>query len=345
MTYKDEFEKNLNDDWNGNPFENDDSAVEIKKLRKNLRARNFKIILAAIVSVGMICFGIVYLVLPTFEKSYWNPEDNSYELDEWTTDLELTLTAYAELFLPRHTILDVRSTNDGVGKYDLEIQYWNLAEYENDFTYGSLDKNEISLPKELEEFVSMNAFENACNPPYPQDQEDKDVIYQRLSELPDYISIEAAISFPDDLNMEELLTLKEQLGDRGHIGWVGIRNCPQSDQLYPLIGIKPFSGGTIWGGINDDYPNLIILGEEKTADNLETHFKSLLQFMSDREEFGKGVGNEQSLYYEEILKYVEEVCVKTYGCYMTGEPQVFMELMDQGIISKIQMYDAFINVR
>lgn len=345
MTYKDELEKNLNDDWNESPFENDNSAAEMKKIRKNLRARNFKMILAAMVSFGMICFGIIYLVLPTFEKKYWNPEDNSYELDEWTTDLKLTLTAYAELFLPRHTILDVRSTNEGLGRYDLEIQYWNLSEYENNFTYANLDKNVISLPKELESTTAINDFENACNPPYPQEQEEKDAIYQRLSELPDYIHVEAAISFSDDLSMEELVMLEEKLGDTASVGWVGIRNCPQSDQLYPLIGMKPFSGGTIWGGINDDYPYLIILGEDRTAQNLELHFKSLLQFMRDREEIGKGAGNEQALYYEEILEYVEKNGVNTYGCYLTGEPQVFMELMDQGIISKIQIHDAFIDVK
>lgn len=347
MTYKDDFEKNINDEWIEDVLSDHDSMVEMKKIRKNLRMRNFKIIITAIISFAIVLLGIIYLVIPTLEKKYWNPEDNTYELDEWTTDLELTLSTYTELFLPRHFIIDVQSTNEGLGRYDLEIQYWKAPEYENYFIYGNLDKNIISLPKELQDVTYINDFENACNPPYPQEQEEKNEIYQRLSELPDYIQVEAAISFSSDLNMDELIAMNEKLGDNASIGWVGIRHCPSSAQRYPLIGIKPFSGGVVWDGINDDYPYLIITGEEKTAENLEIHFKSLLQFMSDREADGKGIGNINGpeFYYGEILNYVEQNGVNAYGCYVTGKPQVFIELMDQGIISKIQIHDAFIDVR
>ena len=151
-----------------------------------------------------------------------------------------------------------------------------------------------------------------------------------------------AASFPEDLTMEELLNFQSTLKN-GTIGWIGIRNSEVDKQRLPLCGMTPFSGVILWENINDSYPYFNIKGEERTAESLAQHFKSLLKYSIDRETEDKGVGREPVSYYNEVLEYVEENGVNCYGCYLAASPATVLELLDNGVINQAWPMDAWID--
>lgn len=333
----------LDDEWNDTPIMEMPAQDEMKKVRKHLRRRNASMLLVCMVLVIALLAGTFYILIPSLESKYWNPDIDSYEC-EYNTDLELTLAAYSELFIPGQGIMNVASTRTEFATYDLIIQYWNIDSGENHYSYGTLKKNELTIPQELMSVCPMNIFENACFPAYPLDDDVKQRTYEKLAALPDYVEVEAAVSFAEDMNMEELLAFDEENEGAGII-WIGIRSCPEDVQRAPLVGMAPFAGGVIREGINDDYPYFEIKGEERSAENLEAHFKSLLQFMKDQEAKEKGVGYPNgSDYYDFVLDYVENNGVESYGCYMKASPEFYLELLDSGIASQVWTLEGRIDI-
>ena len=89
-----------------------------------------------------------------------------------------------------------------------------------------------------------NIFERGCFGFGAFGDEFNEDVYDRLSRLPEYVKVYAAVSFPEDLTMEELIAFSDSLKD-GEVCWIGIRHVEENRQLLPLCGIYPFSGGKI----------------------------------------------------------------------------------------------------
>ena len=159
--------------------------------------------------------------------------------------------------------------------------------------------------------------------------------------LPEYVEVLAAVSFPEDLTMEELIALQEQLED-DHIVWAGIRRCGDDRQRYPLAGIKPFIGGLVMDSVNEYYPYFDVKSQRTTPEALEQHFQSLLQYLVDFTETNGAIGYETGETYRETLDYVAEHGVHSYGAFIIGSPQTFLELWENGTASQIWIQDAWI---
>ena len=77
----------------------------------------------------------------------------------------------------------------------------------------------------------------------------------------------------------------------------------------------------------------------------EEHFKSVLRFLNDRQQAGRGIQVPDSPnYYSDALAYVEEHGVNVYGCYITASPQFFLRLIQQENIQYISLYDAWLTL-
>lgn len=333
----------LDSQWEAAPIE-EAPQVEMKKVRRSLWKRNALIVLTSLVLAAALLFGMVQYAIPAAEAKYWDPTAKSYP--GYTNDLTLTMNAYSELFAPEQNIYSVNATRTGFASYSLSVAQWHTRDH-GDISYltASLNKSELSFPNGFWEFCSANIFERATYPFYFQDEEFDQNSRESLGQLPDYVQVRAAISFPEDLSMEELIAFHNSL-ENGYVEWVGIRNSELDQQRYPLCGMKPFEGGVYYEHINEDYPYFDIKDREKTAENLETHFKSLLQYSQDQFAAGTGIkagSYATDSYYQLSLDYIEEHGVYTYGCFVSGPAQLFLDLLDSGTASQVWIQDAWIN--
>lgn len=347
-----ELEKNqliaeyLDEQWNDQVPVPAAPIEEMKQVRKTLRRRNVLIVLTSLVLTAALLLGTVYIVIPAVETLYWDPAVTSYGTP-YSTDLELMLAAYTELFCPDLNISSVTAARSGFAAYDIIIQYWNNHRGgEGHFASGTIDKGELSLPMGFLDMCAVNIFDRATYPFFPAREGHLEEIREKLAELPDYMTIVAAVSFPEDKSMEEILEFNDRLID-GQVGWTAIRTGPLDEQILPLCGMNIFQWGTPRMEANEYYPCLDTKSVEMTPGNLETHFKSLLRFSADQAANGTGIPNEYRIgrcYYTDVLQYVEENGVYSYGGYVSGTPETFLALIESGAVSRVWIEDVWISV-
>lgn len=319
---------------------------EMKQVRKTLRKRNVLIVLTSLVLVAVLLLGTVYIGIPAAERLYWNPSQNSYGMT-YCDDLELMLSAYTELFCPDVNISFVSSDRTGFARYDISIQYWDANRGgDNRYVSATIDKGVLDIPRGVLENCPVNIFDRATYPFYPAPEGWKEKVIEKLEQLPQYITVTAAVSFPEDKSMTDLLFFQACLRD-GSVGWVGIRTSPENEQLLPLCGMAPFRGGVVRSEINDTYPCFELSGLVSSTTNLETHFISLLQLSADQANTGTGIGvqyiKDQS-YYAQALEYVKENGVYSYGCYVSASPAAILALIESGAVSQVRIQDIWISV-
>lgn len=321
-----------------------DVDAELKEIHKALKRRSRRIVLTSLLLAVVLAVVFVCLIIPAAERQYWDPDENTHNL-EWSDDLELTMYAYSELFSPSQTANYIISERTGFASYGLTVQLWeNFGLSDTNFRTATLKRGKLEFPLGFWEPIAINTFERASYPVYSLDERFRQNTYETLSKLPDYIRVRAAVSFPTDLDMAQLMEFRDSLED-GHVEWVGIRNAPADQQCLPLCGMKPFSGGLVRDEVNEYYPCFWV--SEENAENLESHFKSLLQYSLDQQEAGRGIDvgfNFYGNYYQGVLDYVEETGVCTYGCYVIGPAELFLELLDSGTVSQVWVESAWIDI-
>lgn len=322
------------------------AEAELKKIRQTIRRRNVLIILICLLLVGAIALGTVKILIPALEARYPNPGKPT--ICKTIPDLALTLTAYSELFSPTQMIEYVYSTRTDFATYAVTLRNRGFADPYN--TQGSqyftttMEKGKLTFAPQFWQHCSVNIFERACYPTYDMGEEFDKRTRENLQRLPDYILVEAAVSFTEDLSMEQIAQLQESLED-GFLEWIGIRSCPPDRQQYPLCGIKPYVGGILLSDANEIYPYFDIKSEEY-PESFDDHFKTLLQFTLDRYNDGTALEilpQRSEDYYESILAYVEENGVYSYGAYIIAPAAELLELMDNGTASQIWPQNAWID--
>lgn len=327
----------------------DNSEQEIAKIRKNMKKQNMKTILTSLILVLALVLGTVFGIIPLVEKIYWNPYDST--LDQYNSDLRLVLQAYTELFLPGKSIT-VLPGKVGFAEYELHMTMHDVVRDTKHHFTGRMKRGELGFDMEFFDDQTIGFFQSVLFPEYPESQVQKDneEVREKLQALPEYIRLEAAITFPEDISMEQLLTTMEYdpIGNQEDLAtiWAAIRTqTPRTGTVHNTVGIS-FVLQPNSGGINDTYPEFMLSYFDPSGVTLEEHFKSLLHFSSDMMPERKAVvyWSENHNFYQEALSYVEENGVKAYGCIVTGSPQTLLALLDSGDILDMQLIDAWIDV-
>lgn len=336
----------LDEDWDIPVAPIDDTPLkDMKKVRKNIRKRNILIVLTSIVLCMAIFLTSWLVIIPAIEKQYWNPNANTAGF-AYSTDLKAMLSAYSELTCYKTNIEDISVTKTGFATYDLTIHHWNQSSSNSLFAKATLEKGELILPDGLLSGVPINIFTRASYPFYNENLIFPDRV--ELSRIPQYITITAAVSFKHDMTMEDLINFNNSLAN-GHVTWVGIRNSPMNIQRVPLCGFKMTKSGAILDKENSAYPYLDLPYNVTDPQILENHFTSMLQFLDDQYNSGTGIklrGNESSnsSYYKEVLDYIKANGVYTYGCYITGTPNTFFQLLGHEAVEQIWIQDSWLTV-
>lgn len=336
----------LDAQWDDMPDIPTPTQEEMKQVRRRMRRRSTLIVLTSLVLAAALLLGVVHVAIPAAERLYWDPTITSYGTP-FATDLELTIAAYAELFCPEVNIAGVTEHRTGFASYDISVQYWDAYRGgESLFALGSLKKGQLSLPDGLLRHCPVNIFDRATYPFYDPLETHWQRTYEKLAELPDYVRVVAAVSFPEDKSIEELLSFQDSLIE-GQIGWTGIRNAPVEEQLLPLCGMDLFQSGSVRTQVNDYYPCLDSKSVESTPANLEAHFLSLLRYSEDQVQRGTGIEEQYTIhqsYYAQVLEYVQENGVYAYGCYISATPETLLALMDSNAVTQVWLQDIWISI-
>ena len=347
----------LDSQWEEEPLVPAAPPEEMQQVRKSLRRWNTRQVLTSLVLTAALLLGIFFVGIPAAESFFWDPTVASYG-EYYSTDLEIMLAAYTELVCPSVNILGVNATKTGFASYDISISYMDAHKGGNYYATGSIVRSELTVAPGVLQTCAANIFDRATYPFYSLDEESKQNTYERLSALPEYITVLAAVSFPEDKSMAEVLEFQDSLID-GSVGWTAIRATCLDTQMYPLCGMNLSPFGAVRANANESYPCLDMKAEESTAENWETHFKSLLQFCIDQRDAGTGIDlrypyrdtnypfdigtqGKENCYYTNVLEYVEENGIYSYGCYVVATPETFLELLDSGAVTQVWIQDVWI---
>lgn len=327
-----------------------DAEAELKKIRKDIRKRNWKIVLTSLVLVCAVLLGTVYVAVPYAESLYWNPDETTYvgRPKATRTDLLATLQAYTELFHPGWEVMRVDSVRTGFASYTLDMEMYSFAHGgTTKVAAGTLKKNELSLSQQFDLTSGKYAF-GRWREPFSRHPEDIEAEFRNtLADMPEYICLEACVTFSEDISMEELLEFYRETMEV-KITWVAVRTAPVSEEWIPLCGMDPFTGGLVYDGINGDYPsfNIGIFNSEGDATFLSEHFTSLLQYSADQTAKGRGVtlDEERTAFIQSALDYVNQNGVKAYGCVIQASPETLLALMDNPDIYSVHLTDGWLDV-
>lgn len=334
-----------------------DAEAELKRIRRDIRKRNIRIVLVSLVLVAALLIGAVQFAVPAVEKLYWDPNTSTYLED--VPDLQLTMEVYTELFSPGYKVVSFDTVKTGFASHSISVCFskWTDTDTLSLDAHRSayLNKNELSLSDNFwgidpvgvfgygqttKSYLEENAYETK----------------KTLEKYPEYIRVLASITFAEDMNMEQLeqflnkLSLsKDTYAGQGTLIWVNIRNADPSDKREYPSGFSPMSyiiGRDDPFGRDSAYPYLSsTLNAGSTA--METHFKSMLKFSQDQVDKGTGIlpsNGYNPNYYQDVLDYVEENGVNALGGYIIATPQRLLDLMENDAISGVYLCDAWIGV-
>jgi hypothetical protein len=325
------------------------AEAEMKAIRKTIRNRSWKTVAVSVVLAIAVLSLTLFAFIPAVEMLYWNPDEFTYG---HRSDLETTLYAYTELFNPTYNVSRVSYRHFGFASYDLEIGMFANNGQDRQIIGGTLIRDNLELDKSFYDYsTGLYDFSGRRLPDYDSPEWDarvnseiNDHIRHRLEELPDYFLVEAKISFKQDITMEELFALRNKFYLM-RVNWIGIRHTAPTNEWTPLCGMSPFGAGSVFDGIYQDYLYFDRSSIREPA-QAEQHFKSLLQYSSDQIKVGRGIihdGNAE--FYNEVLNYVEENGVKSYGILVTASPDLLLELMQEDIVEAISFVDIWIDLR
>ena len=318
---------------------------EMKQIQRSIRKRNWTIVAVSVSIAVALLFGCIQFIIPAIENLYWSPADGTFE---GVSDLNLVLSAYTELFCPGWEVSSVHSGRNGFASYALNIIRRDIAKGEYIHMTGSLCKNQLAWDYRFtNEWADSRLITANTYPPFLFPEEEG--LSEKLVQLPEYITVEAAVIFSEDLSMEEILLLREEYDLP--ITWVAIRHAPEEGSTGLLCGMSPFSGSAIYYEVNEQYPQFgletLLTPEYKfAAGDLEQHFKSLLQLSSDMLDVGRGArvyGGERN-YYREALEYVMEHGVMSYACIVYTSSDTLLQLLADERVSRILPQDAWIDL-
>lgn len=337
------------ENWNPPaPLPNMDT--ELKTIRRNLRRRNWKIILTSVALVLAILFASVRYGIPALEKRYWDPTVCTYLED--VTDLELTMATYTELFGHGRHFGTVGIQRQGFAKYSLDAVFldWQTMSRLTDITFrsASLDRGKVTLPTNFWFDADPGFFIRSLSDSQDFVQRYNERTRARLNELPEYVQLLASVTFPEDQTMDQLDELKYTNMSTIRFLWAVLRNDPEAD-YFGRCGIhltdhqyerySPSSWNT------SDYPQLF-LDLNWTGLDMEQHILSMLRFSADQFRAGTGFSpsGEDDSFYQKTLAYMEENGIRSYGAYVLATPSALLNMLDNGTAACISLIDAQIGI-
>lgn len=329
-----------------------DMEAELKKMRRSLRRRNWKIISISLILAAAILIGTVNYGIPALENLYWNPNTISYGTQ--STDLEMTFYAYCNVFNNSRVVADISTARTGFATYSLTLESLSYDTHERSFGHATLEKGKLTVQEGFWDDIGQHYVGNNTR------ETSKDNM-ELLSQLPDYIRVGCFVTFRKDITMEEALSLNRSLiqdlqdtSNYTNIQWLAVRHQENAYARPCGLTLDGFYG--LFDEVNTYYPyftgtTLDASGEvldmelKSEAERAEERFKSLLRYLYDQQQKGEGIEvPKYPNYYADALSYVEENGVNIYGCYVTASAKRLLEINEMDNVKYLVPVDAWINI-
>lgn len=198
----------------------------------------------------------------------------------------------------------------------------------------------------LENNLYSNSFTRGLISEKPS-KESNDMIIKELKNLPNSASVEACLSFKEDINLNAIKDFRDKY--ELNITYVPIKTSEEYSNYY--YGFEPNGTGIVFEEDtydNKKYPYLElanVYNESSNIDEVEawiTHFKSMLKYMNDNKSFNEAIDNYAE--YDLVLNYVEENGVKSFGVVAMTSPETLLKIMNEGFVEKISILDVKVSM-
>lgn len=305
---------------------------DFKNIKKKAKFGMFKIILISIIATILI----IDIGVRALNSLYYNPGEKLKSEDSYFDRFYLDTKVFTELHIPNYQTMYTTVTNTGIGKYNLGILNRNDFNDSDNYININLDKNKVLENTFLSfKFPVGNAF----------DYDSKDI---NLEEFKKGSTASLHLTLNNDLTIEEVDNLFKKYDV--HETYLAIRTNSSI-----TMGFMPFYNFTTRDfnediNIKEDLYQRLLDKEYKEEDRYlreEDHFKSLLNYMSYREEFLESLfdyNNIDSYMYKYALEYIEKNGVKVYGVTIVGTTENLLKLFEDENIRGIMVDEVRLSI-
>ena len=327
-----------------------------KAVKKIMRRTLLKVAIIAAALVLAALLTAEHIVSPLVASRYYDPtkviqegKDDSRSI----TQGELDARVEYELIKYSDELLSYRAQDLGYGKYHVYMTTRDHLTMEVKYPESSLttDINRSDYHLTTVFLYGPNNSRNRFGRLYFTGPE-------KIHDIPPDILVEAAVIFPEDLNMDQLVSLRDEHSEL-YLTWAAVKNTsyiPTAPGTEPNIGNMGFRPVSIYSSvktppaIEEQYPNLFLTsGRTPTAEDLTQHFMSLLTYICDRDE--ENIRKHQSYYRDDTMAWhknslnlVQKKGIRIYGAVVIGKYEDVVALYENGVIKGIQIYDTMSSV-
>jgi hypothetical protein len=310
------------------------------------RAVNRKLIIFSLI-VGAAVLAVVLFLLfglsPYMDANYYDPAKTEKADHQVINITELPLAVYTELHCAEREFQHADITPEGFGRYNIDMVFEDGGKFRH--YYVNMDKGHI-VGNGFEwrsNGMTVNEFTRGIEYMYEAYDDSGDIA--ELKTLPQSAVVTASVSFKKD---EDLRAVQDLIGRYSTV-YVPVRITAHNDQKMDYYGFVPNGSGLVYekemyGAEAYPYLDLAQYYDDNNthgpvpADACETHFKSMLKYMRDQTAFNEAFNND--LDYSEVLSYVEQNGVKTFGMIVSVPVGELLELRRDARVESMRIRDV-----
>lgn len=342
---------------NGLPVTSDKS--EATKIRKRINRKFSGVVIVSVAVIIAIFCAVQFVVFPLINNSYYNPLDgrvNVIGIKEWG-QMSIDMSVFGELHLRGYEVPFVFAKSEGMGKYDLTIyQYdsfrnYSETQYRSSIIRGKLDQS--ALGDVLMRGLNFNWVQLVYG--NYTDSEKINVVDNasrvELTRLPESAQVKAYLFFNETMDMQTLAEFVKESDTR--VLWAGIKCSDNETMIDGRFGFSPLGKYiplTQNAYDSEIYPLLELDDSEPmggvdsvdfkkfNASNYETHFISMLEYMTTKGDFMDVIGFAYD--YKEALLYVKNNGIKCHGIVVSGTRDDIEKLANNSMVQYIAIDDV-----
>lgn len=311
------------------------AQAETKAVKRRMNRRAGWTILAAVAAVLAVLALLQFVISPLVNRTVYNDRWQGADYDEAAyRDFDVGMSVLAGLYMPLGDYYGSWSQHTGFMSDTISL---NFYDYTGSNRFGINSQLTLRLGK-LSQLNSsdLHALGYAYSGFFSSDPSD-DNSRTALTELPDYLSVTSAVSFDRELDTEELTELMARHPELEFLSAkVTVDGAYFTDGLY--CSLRRMSRG--YGPLLDEaYPDIQLV--TNTAQNIQQHFESMLQYLIDHPRLAKTAEMMNPSYrYKEMLSSVQRDGLKTEGVWVQGTPSSILALLEEDCVAGTYNYAA-----
>lgn len=348
-----------------------DEKAEAKKIRKRIGTKFARTIAASVTLVAALTCVTLFAIFPAINGMYYNPlKGSSDRFKPIGGQLSLDMSVFSELRLSGYEIPFAYTKPEGFGVYDVTLyQYDCFRNFAETPIHAKIVRGEFKPSIWEQPFINglgLNWVQSAYG--LYSDTTEIDIVHQsamnELPLLPESARVKAYIFFKDGIDMQVLNEIRKEAPVR--ILWAGIKTDDAEKLWNVRFGFSPtgkrlpLSAWRIYGSNpynESEYPLLELDPSEPSGgidtiaetalspEAYETHFLSMLKFLSTRQEFFD-VLRMSADYAQDITQakeYAEQYGIRCITIVVSGTRDEIMSLTEHPSVEYIALDDVMVS--